>query len=153
MMTASWACVLADIVMPKSQNLPMTTREPMSNAKARDSLSPSLSWGSHRYRCSGYREEPWVLGYIAYIGYIRVKRGIFRLEDICLVTLFRRVVCWFLIGSYYLGKPQIPELKVRRFWSEIWLARGWWSEVRGFPKSLSWHFTKWSSPVRQDGVA
>ena len=26
-----------------------------------------------RYRCSGYREEPRVLGYIAYIGYSRVR--------------------------------------------------------------------------------
>ena len=36
-------------VMPKSRNLPMTTREPVSDAKAREFLLPSLSWGSHRY--------------------------------------------------------------------------------------------------------
>ena len=31
-------------VMPKSQNLPMTTREPISDAKAREFLLPSSSW-------------------------------------------------------------------------------------------------------------
>ena len=36
-------------VMPKSRNLPMTTREPVSDAKARELLLPSSSWGSHRY--------------------------------------------------------------------------------------------------------
>ena len=40
-------------VMPKSRNLPMTTREPVSDAKAREFLLPSLSWGSHRYWHSG----------------------------------------------------------------------------------------------------
>ena len=59
--------------MPKSQNLPMTTQELMSDAKARESLLPSSSWGSHCYRCSSYGEEPGVLGYTGYIGYIRVK--------------------------------------------------------------------------------
>ena len=42
-----------DHVMPKSRNLPMTTREPVSDAKAREFLLPSWSWGSHRYRRSG----------------------------------------------------------------------------------------------------
>ena len=56
--------------MPKSRNLTMTTRELISNAKARRFLLPSSSWGSHRYRHSGYREEPQVLDYIAYIGSI-----------------------------------------------------------------------------------
>ena len=37
------------IVMPKLQNLPVTTREPVSDAKARELLLPSSSWGSHRY--------------------------------------------------------------------------------------------------------
>ena len=64
---------LENPVMPKSQNLPMTTREPISDAKAREFLLPSSSWGSHRYRRSSYREEPWALGYIAYIGYSRVR--------------------------------------------------------------------------------
>ena len=45
----------------------------MSDAKARESLLLSLSWGSHRYRRSGYGKEPRVLGYIAYIGNIHVK--------------------------------------------------------------------------------
>ena len=40
-------------VMPKSRNLPMTTREPVSDAKAREFLLPSSSWGSHHYRHSG----------------------------------------------------------------------------------------------------
>ena len=34
-------------VIPKSRNLPMTTREPISNAKAREFSLPSSSWGSH----------------------------------------------------------------------------------------------------------
>ena len=54
-------------------NLPMTTREPISDAKAREFLLPSSSWGSHL--CSGYREEPQVLDYIAYIGSILGKKG------------------------------------------------------------------------------
>ena len=61
-------------VMPKSRNLPMTTREPISDAKARESLLPSSSWGSHRYRRSSYREEPRVLDYVAYIGSVHEKR-------------------------------------------------------------------------------
>ena len=39
---------LENPVMPKSQNLPMTTREPISDAKAREFLLPSSSWGSHQ---------------------------------------------------------------------------------------------------------
>ena len=61
--------------MPKSRNLPMTTREPMSDAKAREFLLPSSSWGSHGYRRSSYKEEPRVLDYIAYIGSIHGKKG------------------------------------------------------------------------------
>ena len=60
--------------MPKSRNLPVTTRELISDAKARQFLLPSSSWGSHCYRCSGYREEPWVLDYIAYIGSVHEKK-------------------------------------------------------------------------------
>ena len=55
---AWWPIVHVITVMPKSRNLPMTTREPISDAKAREFLLPSSSWGSHRYRCSSYREEP-----------------------------------------------------------------------------------------------
>ena len=40
-------------VMPKLRNLSMTTREPGSDAKAREFLLPSSSWGSHRDRRSG----------------------------------------------------------------------------------------------------
>ena len=61
--------------MPKLRNLPMTTREPISDAKAKESLLPSSSWGLHHYRRSGYREEPRVLDYIAYIGSIHGKKG------------------------------------------------------------------------------
>ena len=66
---------LAYDVMLKSQNLPMTTREPISDAKAGEFLLPSSSWGSHRYRRIGYREEPGVLGYIAYIGSVHEKKN------------------------------------------------------------------------------
>ena len=61
--------------MPKSQNLPVTTRELISDAKAKEFLLPSSSWGSHCYQRSGYREEPQVLDYIAYIGSIHGKKG------------------------------------------------------------------------------
>ena len=61
--------------MLKLQNLPMTTRELISNAKAREFLLPSSSWGSHQYQHSGYREEPQVLGYIAYIGSVHEKKN------------------------------------------------------------------------------
>ena len=64
-------------VMPKSRNLPMTTREPISDAKARECLLPSSSWGSqqHQHQHSSYREEPRVLDYMAYIGTIHGKKG------------------------------------------------------------------------------
>ena len=45
-----------------------------TDAKAREFLLPSSSWGSHRYRRSSYREEPRVLDYIAYIGSIHGKK-------------------------------------------------------------------------------
>ena len=103
--------------MPKSQNLPMTTQEPMSDAKARESLLPSSSWGSHRYRLSCYGEEPRVWGYIAYIGYIRVKGDFQTGGHLIGHPLLKG--CVLISDSYYLGKPQIPERKVRRFWSEV----------------------------------
>ena len=135
--------------MPKSRNLPMTTREPISDAKARGFLLPSLSWGSHRYQCSGYREEPRVLGYVAYIGNIQVK-GDFQAEGHPIVTFFYRVVCGFLIGFYFQGESQVPERKVRRFNLRAdWLVS---SGARlGNIQSLSlfaWNFTKWSSFTR-----
>ena len=74
-------CLLRNLyagVMPKSRNLPMTTREPISHAKAREFLLPSSSWGSHNYQHSGYREEPCVLRYIAYIGSVHGKKRISR---------------------------------------------------------------------------
>ena len=40
---------VVDSVMPKSRNLPMTTREPISEAKAREFLLTSSSWGFHRF--------------------------------------------------------------------------------------------------------
>ena len=62
-------------VMPKSWNLPTTTQEPIPDAKTREFLLPSSSWGSHHYRRSGYREEPRVVDYIASIGSIHRKKG------------------------------------------------------------------------------
>ena len=59
--------ILNPIVMPK-----------ISNAKGRKVLLPSSSWGSHRYRRIGYREEPQVLDYIVYIGSILGKKRISR---------------------------------------------------------------------------
>ena len=41
--------IICVTVMPKSRNLAVTTREPISDAKAREFLLPSSSWGSHRY--------------------------------------------------------------------------------------------------------
>ena len=71
----AWGAVVHGVVVPKSRNLPVTTREPVSDAKARKFLLPSSSWGSHRYRHRGYTEEPRVLDYIAYIGSIHGKKG------------------------------------------------------------------------------
>ena len=73
--TSDATCMFGLSVMPKSRNLPMTTREPISDAKAREFLLPSSSWNSHQYRRSSYREEPQVLDYIAYIGSIHGKKG------------------------------------------------------------------------------
>ena len=93
-------------IMPKSRNLPMTTREPISDAKAREFLLPSSSWGSHRYWCSSYKEEPWALGYIAYIGYYRAKISKHGSLWVWLVTFWWRVRCWVLIGSQVVGWGQ-----------------------------------------------
>ena len=46
-----------------------------SDAKAREFLLPSSSWGSHPFLHSGYREEPQILDYIAHIGSIHGKKG------------------------------------------------------------------------------
>ena len=99
-----------------------------------------------QYWLSGYREEPRVLGYIAYIG----SREKFEKWEFLgwetanwspsveglgvgfwLILIFPGWP-WVLIGSHYLGRL----CKVRRFWSGVWLARGWWGEVRGFTKAL-----------------
>ena len=93
--------------MPKSWNLPMTTREPISDARAKEFLLPSSSWGSHRYRRSSYREEPWALGYIAYIGYYRAKNSKNGSLRVWLVTFWWRVRYWVLIGSPFPGWPTV----------------------------------------------
>ena len=88
----------------------MTTREPISDAKAGEFLLPSSSWGSHHYRRSGYREEPRVLDYIAYIGSVHEKIKEFLGRGTSDWSLsFEGFVCWFLIGPYYLGRPRVPE--------------------------------------------
>ena len=51
---------------------PPGSRYPMQK---QETLLPSSSWGSHHYQRSGYREEPWVLDYIAYIGSVHGKKG------------------------------------------------------------------------------
>ena len=93
--------------MPKPRNLPITTREPISDAKAREFLLPSSSWGSHRYGCSSYREEPWALGYMAYIGYSRGKSSKNGNLRVWLVTFWWRVRCWVLIRSHFPGWPRV----------------------------------------------
>ena len=93
----------------------MTTRELMSDAKARESLLPSSSWGTHCYQRSGYGKEPQVLGYIAYIRYIHVKGDFQAGGHLIGHPLLKG--CVLISDSYYLGKPQIPE--VRSFWSEV----------------------------------
>ena len=80
----AWGAVVHGVVVPKSRNLPVTTREPVSDAKARKFLLPSSRWGSHWHRCSGYREGALSFGlhclYREYSGE-RVTKGVFRLKD------------------------------------------------------------------------
>ena len=111
-------------VMPKSRNLPMTTREPISDAKVREFLLPSSSWVSHRYWRSSHREEPWALGYIAFVGYYRAKISKNGSLRVWLVTFWWRVRCWVLIGSPFPGLTRIS-------WAGqgFWLVRRWWGEV------------------------
>ena len=126
--------------MPKLWNLPMTTSEPISDAKAREFLLPSSSWGSHRYWRSSYREEPWALGYIAYIGYSRRKNSKIGSLRVWLVTFWWRVRCWVLIGSPFPGLTRIS-----RAGQGFWLVRRWWGEVRDFQRLFSRNLIKWSS--------
>ena len=131
-------------VMPKSWNLPMTTKEPISDAKAREFLLPSLSCSSHRYRCSGYREEPRVLDYIAYIGSIHGKKGF----------LGRGMSDWSLsFEGLCVGSWLVPIVKVdHKFLSfksgDFGLGSDWLvgSGVRSgdFQRLFSWNLTKWS---------
>ena len=110
---------------------PNTTRELISDAKAREFLLPSSSWGSHQYWRSSYREEPWALGYIAYIGYYHVKISKNGSLRVWLVTFWWRVRCWVLIGSPFPGLIRISQAG-----QGFWLIRRWWGEVKGFPKAL-----------------
>ena len=96
-----------------------------------------------RYRSSGYREEPWALGYIAYIGYSRaknLKNGSLR---VWLVIFWWRVRCWVLIGFHFPGWPRVligshfPGLiRISQAGQGFWLVPRWRGEVRGFPKAL-----------------
>ena len=144
--------------MPKPRNLPITTREPISDAKAREFLLPSSSWGSHRYWHSSHREEPWVLGYIAYIGYYRaknLKNGSLR---VWLVTFWWRVRCWVLIGSRFPGWPGVLIGSISPAWSEFaglakgsdWFAGGGvrsgdFQRLLDFQRLFSQNLTKWSN--------
>ena len=115
--------------MPKSRNLPMTTREPISDAKAREFLLPSSSWGSHPYGSSSYREEPWALGRIAYIGYYCAKNSKSGSLRVWLVTFWWRVRCWVLIGSPFLGL-----IRISRAGQGFWLVHRWWGWGQGISK-------------------
>ena len=141
--------------MPKLRNLPMTTREPISDAKAREFLLPSSSWGSHRYRRSSYREEPWALGYIAYIGYSCVKNSKNRSLQVWLVTFWLDVEFWLvLISQAGHGCRLVP---ISQAWFEFpglakgsdWLAGGGvrsgdFQRLLDFQRLFSRNLTKWS---------
>ena len=135
-----WEGWMALPVMPKSRNLPMTTRELISDVKAREFLLPSWSWGSHQYRCSSYREEPWALDYIAYTKYYHAKNLKNGSLWVWLVTFWWRVRCWVLIGSPFPGWFKFPGLAK----GSDWFAGG---GVRSgaFQRLFSRNLTKWSS--------
>ena len=92
--------------------------------KSKRVLLPSTSWGSHWYRRSSYREEPWALGYIAYIGYYRAKNSKNGSLQVWVVTFWWRVRCWVLIGSPFLGLTRISQAG-----QGFWLIHRWWGEV------------------------
>ena len=127
------------LVMPKSRNLPVTTREPISNANAREFLLPSSSWGSHLYRGSSYREEPRALGYIAYIGYYRAKNSKTGVSgsDWSPSGEGLGVEFWLvLLSRAWLEFPGLAK-------GSDWFAGG---GVRSgdFQRLFSWNLTKWS---------
>ena len=69
-------------VMPKLRNLPMTTRDPVSDAKAREFLLPSSSWAPTLTVAAAKERSPelWVT-LLIYVGYSRaknLKNGSFR---------------------------------------------------------------------------
>ena len=106
-----------------------------------------------------YREEPWALGYIAYIGYSRAKNSKNRSLRVWLVTFWWRVRCWVLIGFHFPGWPRV--LIGSHFPGLIWVSLGWprvliGSQVVGWGQGISkgsW-ISKGSFPgTLQNGVA
>ena len=129
-----------------------------TNAKAREFLLPSSSWGSHRYWHSSHREEPWVLGYIAYIEYSRAKNSKNGSLQVWLVTFWWRVRCWVLIGSRFPGWPGVLIGSISPAWSEFaglakgsdWFAGGGvrsgdFQRLLDFQRLFSQNLTKWSN--------
>ena len=146
------------IVMPKSQNLPMATRELISDEKARVCITElelglpplpkqqlqrgALNSGLHcLYRVflhekfenqefPGWETSNW-LPSVEGLG-----------VGFWLVFISQAGHGFWLVpisrAQFEFPRQVIsPESKVRRSWSGIWLAHRWWGEVRGFPKSLS----------------
>ena len=114
-------------VMPKSRNLPMTTREPISDARARVCIT-KLELGLPPYWGSSYREEPWALGYIAYIGYYRTKNSKNGSLRVWLVTFWWRVKCWVLIRFPFPGL-----IRISPGWPRVLIG----SEVVGWGQGIS----------------
>ena len=97
--------------------------------------------GAPTDRCSSYREEPWALGRIAYIGYYRAKNSKSGSLRVWLVTFWWRVRCWVLIGSPFLGL-----IRISRAGQGFWSVRRWWGWGQGISKgSFPGTLKKWSS--------
>ena len=141
--------------MPKSQNLPKTTRELTSNAKAREFLLPSWSWGSHHHRHSGYGEEPRALGYNAYRVFSQEK---FEKREFpgwemsnWLPSVEGLGVGFWLVPISRAGHGfwLVP---ISRAGHRFWLVRRWWGGVKGFPRSsFPGNFYKMESSLTKRG--
>ena len=94
-------------VMPKSRNLPMTTREPISDAKARVFI-PKLELGLPPLLLQWLRRGAPNSGlHCLYRVFSREKFEKREFPGWEMVTFCGRVRCWVLIGFHFPGWPQV----------------------------------------------